>query len=319
MSSSPAASPSQSLNQFRAWLFLVGLSWRRQARMRQMVWIALSLMVLSAVVVYINRLAGRWGMHHWRTRAVFYGWTTYQDYFSRLQVYQSTLRYDPIGSAVAFAVTGSNQAILQCSDFLVFARAFVLFVFLSFLLPIWSLSFATEAIGGERESQSLLWLLTRPMSRPAIYLAKFVAMLPWALALNLGGFALVCLAAGRPGVTSFALFWPAVFWATVALSAFFMLLGAYFRRPAIVGIVYCFFLETIIGNMPGTLKRISINFYARCMMFEAAQTRGLQPDNPSVFEPVSGSTARLVLILATLVLLLLGMVVFSRAQYETAD
>ena len=38
----------------------------------------------------------------------------------------------------------------------------------SFLLPIWSLSFATEALGGERETNSLVWLLIRPLPRPAI-------------------------------------------------------------------------------------------------------------------------------------------------------
>ena len=35
------------------------------------------------------------------------------------------------------------------------------FRFFSFLVPIWSLSFATEALGGERESGSMIWLLTR--------------------------------------------------------------------------------------------------------------------------------------------------------------
>ena len=34
-------------------------------------------------------------------------------------------------------------------------------------------------MGAEREGSSLVWLLTRPLSRPAIYLAKFVALLPW--------------------------------------------------------------------------------------------------------------------------------------------
>jgi hypothetical protein len=40
-------------------------------------------------------------------------------------------------------------------------------VFLSFLLPLFSLSFATEALGSERESRSLVWLLSRPLPRGA--------------------------------------------------------------------------------------------------------------------------------------------------------
>ena len=83
-----------------------------------------------------------------------------------------------------------------------------------------------------------------------------------------------------------------------------------------MAIVYSFFLETLLGNMPGYLKRVSIGFYARCMMFEAAQEYGLQPEKPSVFLPVDGTTAMLVLIGVTVSLLALGTVVFSRSQYH---
>ncbi len=116
-------------------------------------------------------------------------------------------------------------------------------MFLQFLLPLLSLSFATEALGGDREANSLVWLLTRPMSRPAIYLAKFVALLPWSLFLNVGGFALLCLLAGSQGRLALRLFWPAVVFATLAFSALFFFIGAFFRRPAVVATVYAFFLE----------------------------------------------------------------------------
>ena len=190
---------------------------------------------------------------------------------------------------------------------------------MSFLLPFWSLSFGTEALGGEREGHSLLWLLTRPLPRPAIYLAKFVALLPWTLALNLGGFALLCVAAGRPGLQALRLFWPAVLCATLAFAALFHLIGAWFRRPAIIALVYAFFLETIMGNMPGYFKRVSISFYTRCMMYDAAGTYGVQPESPSVFLPVSGTTAMVVLLSATVLLLLVGTYLFNRTEYVTAE
>jgi hypothetical protein len=165
----------------------------------------------------------------------------------------------------------------------------------------------------------MIWLLTRPLSRPAIYLAKFVAVLPWCLTLNVGGYALLCLFAGRPGATAFRLFWPAVFWATLTFAALFFLMGAFFRRPAIVGLVYSFFLEVIIANMPGTLKRLSIGFYARCLMFESAAEKGLAPDNPVLYDPVSGKTALFVLVFSTVVLVAAGMFWFRRAEYVSGD
>jgi ABC-type transport system involved in multi-copper enzyme maturation permease subunit len=158
--------------------------------------------------------------------------------------------------------------------------------------------------------------LTRPLSRPAIYLAKFVAVLPWCFALNLGGFALLCAVGGENGALALRLYWPAVIWATLAFTALFCLVGAYFRRPAVVALVYSFFLEVVLGNMPGYLKRVSIGFYTRCMMFEKAEAYGVAVENPMVYLPVDGSTALAVLVGLTLALLALGMVVFSRTQYH---
>lgn len=301
----------------RAWCYLVWLSWQRQARARQMVWIALALLVFSLVVVALNTTAGRWGMHRWR----FFGrrGPSYAEWLTNSEAVWRAVPYPSPAQDIAGAVLAVNGAVLRESDFMVFTRGFVFLLFLSFLLPLWSLSFATEALGGERESQSLLWLLTRPLPRSALYLGKFVAMLPWLLALNLGGFALICAAAGRPGPIAFGLFWPAVLCASLTFAALFFLVGAFFRRPAIVALVYSFFLEVIAGNMPGDLKRLSVSFYARCMMFEAAAERGLQPENPTVYDPVSGPTAVFVLLALTVLLLGVGMVLFRRTEFETSD
>src|SRR5437868_3271229 len=68
-----------------------------------------------------------------------------------------------------------------------FANTIILGVYLGFLLPIFCLCFGTNALGGDWEERSLVWLLTRPLPRPMIYAAKFVAVLPWTFALTVGG------------------------------------------------------------------------------------------------------------------------------------
>jgi ABC-type transport system involved in multi-copper enzyme maturation permease subunit len=208
------------------------------------------------------------------------------------------------------------QQALAHSPFRVFTFGAIFSIFLSFLLPIWVLSFATESIGGERENNSLIWLLSRPLPRPAIYLAKFVALLPWALGLTLGGFALLCYLAGPPGLLALRLFWPVMIWTVLAFAALFQLIGAWFRRPAVVAIVYVFFLEIILNLMPGYLKRFSITFYTRCMMFDRAEALGIRPENPRVYLPVDGTTALIVLISFTIAFLALGVWIFSRTQYR---
>jgi hypothetical protein len=256
---SPAAASS-----WRAWCYLVGLSFRRQARSHLMAWVALVLLGLTALVVALNNYEGRWDT--------------------------------PRG-------------------FGNFSEWIALGMFCDFLLPLWSLSFATEALGREREAQNLIWVLTRPLSRPAVFLAKFVAVTPWVLGFNLGGFGLICVLAGETGLLAFQLYWPAVLAGSVAYAALFHLMGAWFRRAAVVAVVYTFFLESFMGRMPGYWKRASVSFYTRCIMFTAGADYNVQPANPVNYVPVGAATACGFLAAATVLFLAWGIVVFSRSEY----
>lgn len=202
-------------------------------------------------------------------------------------------------------------------DDLGFSRFLLLEVYVGFLLPILCLCFGTQSIGGDWEEGSLVWLLTRPLPRPLIYLAKFAAAVPWTFGLTLGGMALLGLLAGRSGVYGFVRFWPAVAWGTLAYLALFVLMGACFRRSTVVAVVYAFVIESIIGNMPGMVKRGSVSFYSRCVFYDLGAP-DLQPENPSLFLAVEGSTAVQVLALAAAAAVLLGMWVFSRREYSEA-
>jgi hypothetical protein len=324
----------------KAWLYLVWFCTVRQARVRQMVWIALALLALTATVVGLNTLADEWTMHNrrWAWTPITTGTSysgkvrpetprhdakpdefkrfTYGDTAKAMQTLAYVAPWAPVGAAIENGVANLCWQMLQHSDFYVFSYYVVFSLFVGFLLPIWSLSFATEAISGEREGRSLIWLLTRPLPRWSVYLAKFVALLPWSLALNVGGFGLLCLLAGPPGHKAFWAYWPAILGATLAFCSLFHLMGACFRRAAVVALVYSFFLETLVGGMPGYMKRLSIGFYTRCLMFEAAHGYGLEPEKPSIYLPVDAVTAWVVLLGMTAVLLLAGMIIFSRRQYQ---
>jgi hypothetical protein len=323
----------------RAWCYLVWLSVQRQSRSRQMVWIALGLLMLTTTIVLLNTARDRWNMGHYRWTWVHPEYRQYEQKVARKEAAnlppvivpnvvqnqrEAAEHFAAVSDAIPWAGSGgvtaalaaAYQAVLERSGLAVFSRWVVYSVFVGFLLPIWSLSFATEALGGEREARSLVWLLSRPLSRPAIYAAKFVALLPWTLGFNVGGFAVLCLAAGAPGRQAFALYWPAVVAASLAFCALFHLMSAVFRRPAVIAICYTFFLETVLGSMPGYLKRVSIGFYTRCLMFDAAEGLGVQaPEKASIYLPVDSGTALTVLLGATAGLLVVGMVVFARSEY----
>jgi ABC-type transport system involved in multi-copper enzyme maturation permease subunit len=297
---------------WRAWWFLVRLSFWRQARLRQMVWVALGLLVFATALVAVNTALDRWNIRAWTARAYSMPVGQFTD---RLE---AALLAVPPPSPILLGILETVQQITLHSPFpfIVYTQGVVTGLFLGFLLPLWTLSFATEALGGEREQNNLLWLLSRPLDRRAIYLAKFVALLPWTLAFNLGGFVLLCLAGGAPGRLALALFWPTVLLATLAFAALFHLLAASFRRATILALVYVFFLEIILNLMPGYLKWATIGFYARCMMLQAGEPYGLPQPRADLFVPVSATTALVVLSVMTIALLALGAVIFRRSQYQ---
>ena len=197
-----------------------------------------------------------------------------------------------------------------------FSRWVVLGAFLGFVLPLFTLAYSTAAFGTERESRSLVWLMTRPIPRPAIYLAKYFGTLPWAVLFGIGGFAALCLAGGEYGRKALALYWPAAVIATVTFSALFHLIGAIFRRPVVVGLVYVFFFEALVGSLPGSLKLLSLTFYARCLMYNAAEAADYPVEMLEVSQIVSSTTAWSVLICAAIALTALGMWLFSRLEYR---
>src|SRR5579884_1361074 len=196
---------------WRAWCYLVWLSFQRQARAHLMLWVALGLLALTAFIIGINTQANRWGMWHWRWPRM-QGAANFREY---LDWYSAVSMHPWAGdgtSVLQMARSAYDVILFRVSGIYVFSSWIVFGVFGTFLLPLWSLSFATEGLGREREAHNLLWVLTRPLPRPAIYLAKFAALLPWCLLLNLGGFAVICLAGGRWGLMALEVYWPAVLW-----------------------------------------------------------------------------------------------------------
>ena len=82
-----------------------------------------------------------------------------------------------------------------------------------------------------------------------------------------------------------------------------------------LALLYSFFIEMVAGNLPRDLKRFSLSFYMRCMMYDEAGGMGVGPDNPLIYQAVSGLTAWLVLFGVTVVLLAAGAWIFTRKEY----
>ena len=163
----------------------------------------------------------------------------------------------------------------------------MILVFASFVVPICALAFGTASIGGDREDRTLVFLLVRPIPRALILLAKFTATLPLVLGLVVGSFWLVLPAGrrGRPG--GVPLYLPAMVYMTLAYVCLFHLFAVAFRHSTIIALIYALFMELMLGNMPGIVKRVAVNYYGRSMMYAAGAAEGLEAPDPQWFEPLS--------------------------------
>jgi ABC-2 type transport system permease protein len=300
----PPLQPTTNTSPLRAWLYLIAFSFRRQARVRQMVGIALALLVICLTLVGVFTVFADWNRFEWRKE--------------RIKPYNVEFLAGGMAHVAVDQSEYMDRLKQESQPLAVFSRWVVFLLFLGFLLPLFSLSFAAGAFGHEREGRSMVWLMTRPLPRSAVYLAKFLGSLPWCLGLTVGGFALLCLAGGEIGRKAFFLYGPGVFAGSLAFAAIFHLFGALFPRPAIVGLLYAFFFETLLSELPipGTLKRLSINYYTRCLLYSAAESENVPTETSSLFVPVSPTTAWIVLLGATVGLTALGMWLFARSEYR---
>ncbi len=330
----------------RAFWVLVVQSFQRHWRVRQMGWVAVGLLGITVMwVAAVTASPAAWGLENSRVRRFP---ITYRQYAEELlpsnryaalvgsadnslahpavtrpvNAIETPTPLDPLRDSFQNLILSVPHAILSSTVFVknwaftTYSRAVMLGAYLGFILPLFTLAYASGAIGTDRESRSMIWLMTRPIPRWAIYLAKFIGTLPWCLLFSGGGFAALCLAGGSLGREAFGLYWPAALGGTIAFSALFHLIGAMFRRPVVVGLVYIFFFEALVAALPGSLKLLSLTFYARSLMSNGATAVGYPANMLDVPGAVSSSTAWAVLTTATVGLTSLGMWLFARAEYR---
>ena len=304
---------------FNAFLALVAFSFWRQWRVRQMGWVALGLLgILTVAVAVLTHGPSGWSLEN---RFSFRFQMMVRDIPAQLDLLQMTpLPSDGSGIYMAifapFRTILSDRKFLDDWAFLNFSRWVVFTMHLGFLLPLFTLAYASASLGAERESRTMIWLMTRPLPRWSVYLAKFLGGLPWCLLASGGGFVVLCLAGGSHGLRALQTYWPAVVAGTISFAALFHLIGALFRRPAVVGLVYIFFFETLVANLPGSLKQLSLNYYVRSLLYnEATATLSVvTPESLDVYAPLDTSSAWTTLIGVTLVLTLIGSYLFGRQE-----
>jgi len=141
-------------------------------------------------------------------------------------------------------------------------------LYIRFVVPVLGIFYGTALIADEVDDKTITYLFTRPIPRSAVLMGKYLAYLICTTLLVLPSVVLVYLFVipingGRIGEAFPSLVVDLAVLA-VGLAAYgsvFALVGAWLRRPLVVGLVFAFGWEPAVLLFPGYLKRLTVGYY----------------------------------------------------------
>jgi ABC-2 type transport system permease protein len=144
------------------------------------------------------------------------------------------------------------------------------FLFLRFIVPILGIFYGTSLIADEVEDKTITYLFTRPIPRSAVLIGKYLAYLASTILIVLPSVMLVYFLVVPVGGSSIAATFPNLLRDLLLLSAglgvygaLFAAVGAWVKRPVLIGLFFAFGWENFALALPGYLKRFTIAFYTQ--------------------------------------------------------
>jgi ABC-2 type transport system permease protein len=144
------------------------------------------------------------------------------------------------------------------------------FLFLRFIVPILGIFYGTSLIADEVEDKTITYLFTRPISRSAVLIGKYLAYLASTILIVLPSVMLVYFLIVPIGGSSIAGTFPNLLRDLMLLAlglavygALFAAVGAWVKRPVLIGLFFAFGWENFALALPGYLKRFTIAFYTQ--------------------------------------------------------
>lgn len=194
--------------------------------------------------------------------------------------------------------------------------------FLKFSVPVLGVFYGTSLIADEVEDKTITYLFTRPIAREAVLIGKYLAYVACTVFVVLSAIVLVWLLVIPMGGSLGANFLDLVKdLGIVALGlavygALFAFIGAYFKRPLLIGLVFVFGWEQAILAFPGYLKQFSIAYYLQGLVPHAMPNDSVASLMQSIFRETPTLTSSLIWMAVILVffLWLAGRIV-ARREY----
>jgi ABC-type transport system involved in multi-copper enzyme maturation permease subunit len=145
---------------------------------------------------------------------------------------------------------------------------FIWILFLRIIIPLLGVFYGTSLIADEVEDKTITYLFTRPISRGAVVLGKYMAYLVATVLVVLPSVMLLYFLVVPIGGGSLAAAFPALVkdlgllgLGLAVYGAVFAWVGSQFNYPLVTGLLFAFGWEQGILLIPGYLKRFTVAYY----------------------------------------------------------
>lgn len=192
-------------------------------------------------------------------------------------------------------------------------------LFLQVVLIFVTLVNATALIREEIDDNTLPFLLTRPISKPALVAYKYIGYLVVVLVLLVPpiivAYGVTEAYTGLGFTTDLDVLWG--FLATTVLGsaaygALFLFISVVIRRPLAVGLLIGFVWESVVDNIPGDVPRLSVIHYLKTVLKDVIAVNHLGGYRTDL----SAGAAAGVLIAVSIALVVLAALVFQQMEFR---
>jgi len=153
-------------------------------------------------------------------------------------------------------------------------------LFLRFIIPVLGVFYGTALMADEVEDKTLTYLFTRPIPRGAVLVGKYFAYLVCTTLVVLPSvmlvyFLLVPFSELPKTFGSLVIDMGLLGLGLAVYGGVFAFVGAFFKRPLVIGLVFAFGWEQVTLALPGYLKQFTIAYYLQALVPHAMPSDGV--------------------------------------------
>jgi len=194
--------------------------------------------------------------------------------------------------------------------------------FVKFSVPVLGVFYGTSLVADEVEDKTITYLFTRPIAREAVLIGKYLAYLACTIFVVLPAIVLVWILVIPMGGSLGANFLDLVkdlgivAVGLAVYGAVFAFIGAYFKRPLLIGLVFIFGWEQTIVAFPGSFKLFSVAYYLQGLVPHAMPNDSFASMMQALFRETPSLTSSLVWLAVILVVFLTAAArIVARREY----